>query len=125
MNHEPEARISLRIDGGIHGNAQVGVGREVRQDQRVEGPAATAFAEITAAVAVLRRRLDALEGEEGAELRAEAADRLDELDAEAASGRPDAGRLLRIRRWFNEHLPVLAPAVSTAVQPLLAQLGPA
>ncbi|WP_340377554.1 hypothetical protein U5640_22420 [Streptomyces sp. SS7] len=66
--------------------------------------------------------MDALDGQ-GAVRRAEAARLVDELDAEAPSGRPDASRLLVARRWFTDHLPSLAPAVTAILQPVLTQLA--
>lgn len=115
-------RNTIRIEGGTHGNTQIGAGHKVRQDQHVEGSNAETLAELRAALATLRERVDSLAGQE-AERRAEAAQLLAELDDEAASGHPDAGRLLLIRRWFTDHLPSLAPAVAAILQPALTQLA--
>jgi hypothetical protein len=113
---------TIRIEGGTHGNSQIGAGHEVRQDQRVEGADAATVAELRAALTTLHEQVDALDGQQ-AERRAEAARLLAELDDEAASGRPDPGRLLLIRRWFTDHLPSLAPAVAAVLQPVLTQLA--
>jgi hypothetical protein len=115
-------RNTIRIEGGTHGNTQIGAGHDVHQDQRVQGANAAALTELRTALTTLRERVDGLDGQE-AERRAEAARLLAELDDEAASGRPDTGRMLAIRQWFTDHLPSLAPAVAAILQPVLTQLA--
>jgi hypothetical protein len=108
--------ISGYIGGNVSG--QVAIGRDIAQTQTVLTAAETA--ELAQAFAGLR---DKVAAEAPPEQRQAALERVDELEQAVQKEQPDLTTMEYVRKWFGDHLPTLAGAVTgIVVHPLVGRL---
>lgn len=115
--------IRADISGDVSG--QVAVGKDIHQEQTVGGGAGEVTEE---ELQELRGQIEALKEQVKAEAPQEkvdaAVERLDELEkAVVEKEEPDLTTMEYVRKWFGEHLPQFAGAVtSVVVHPIVGRL---
>ena len=115
-------RIEATISGEISG--QVAVGKHITQQQTI----GAARQEVTPEErAELQRLLDELktqiEAEAPAEKKDAALERVQELEEELGSEKPDLSTMAYVKRWFGKNLPKLAGAVTgVIIHPIVGKL---
>ncbi|PKT71314.1 hypothetical protein CW362_19910 [Streptomyces populi] len=115
----PGDHINISFSGAVTGS-QIAAGRSVHQRQ--EHRTAPDTAALEDALAGLRRDIAALtEGED----RTEGNALVDELQSQAAAGRPVHGVGARLRQWIADHAPGLLESVTTVVVPVAVRAAAA
>jgi hypothetical protein len=114
--------IEAEISGPVQG--QVAIGREIAQRQSTgtmnAGPTPDERLELQQAIVALRAQVAKLAPPEQ---RAQALERIDELDEAISAGKPDVTTMRYVRGWFAKHLPGLAGAVvSVVIHPVVGKL---
>jgi len=114
--------IEAQISGSVQG--QVAIGRGITQQQSAgnmsAGPTPEERLELRQAILALRAQVAALAPPEQ---RAQALERIGELDEAISAGEPDVTTMRYVRGWFAKNLPGLAGAVvGVVVHPVVGKL---
>lgn len=105
----PPLPQSVRISGNRDGQVVVGTGNyTVRGSAIQSGPAS---AQLDEALATVRYLVEARGGEQAQP----ALSQLDVLGRAVKAEPPDVTAIVRVRNWFRDHLPAIAPAVAEVI----------
>ena len=122
MSNDSESNqtISATINGNVSG--QVAIGQNISQSHTEIHQALTGaeMQELQQILAQLRSRVDS---EAPADIKADALERVDELEQAIREKKPDISTMENLKKWFGKHIPGLAGAVTAAVvNPLVGKL---
>ena len=113
-------RISARI-GDVSGGSQVAVGKDIEQKQTF-GPPPTE-AEMAQLLEMFNQLKAKIAQEVPAEQKAQAIERVDELEKAVTAKEPDLTTMEYVRNWFVKNLPTVAGSVvGLIVNPLVGKL---
>ncbi|MFQ5569737.1 MAG: hypothetical protein ACE5G0_08675 [Rhodothermales bacterium] len=114
--------ISATISGNVSG--QVAVGKDIAQHQTIGATDSAVTPEEKALLQQLLADLKAqIEAEAPPDKKDKALERIEELEEEVGSEKPDLTTMAYVKRWFGKNLPKLAGAVtSVIIHPIVGKL---